>query len=89
MHNLLKNLWFKKKLMNDESPSEAKVKLALLRKMINRIVHHFLEMKRKYEKRCEKWRKDNTVWKSLNFSTTHILREIIASTKQVTILTRN
>ena len=62
--------------MNDESPSEAKVKLALLRKMINRIVHHFLEMKRKYEKRCKKWWKDNTVWKLFDFSITHNLREI-------------
>ena len=53
----------KKKLMNDESPSVAKVKLAILLKMINLIEHYFLEMKRKYEKRCKKWWKDNTVWK--------------------------
>ena len=49
--------------MNDESPSVAKVKLAILLKMINLIEHYFLEMKRKYEKRCKKWWKDNTVWK--------------------------
>ena len=62
--------------MNDESPSVAKVKLAILLKMINLIEHYFLEMKRKYEKRCKKWWKDNTVWKLFNSSITHNLREI-------------